>query len=235
MAAHAVRGVQRVVIVDMTGRAGRRRGRSVCAGQSETSHAVVKRRRVPALGGMAGRAARRCKSRPGGRVYRVCRLLPFRKMASRISAVRRRNRQSVVVVDMAGSARHIRMPVRKQEPRRGVIEISRVPALGRMAARAIRDGEDRPRGRVHRVVGLLPSRQVALRIPTIRRRDLQIVVVVDMAGGTSHVGMAIRQRESRGIVIEFRSQPTVKRMAGFASRGELRAHVVGVRSLLKIL
>ena len=32
VAAHAVRGVQRVVIVDVTGRAGRRRGRSVCAG-----------------------------------------------------------------------------------------------------------------------------------------------------------------------------------------------------------
>ena len=63
---------------------------------------------------------------------------------------------------MAGSAGHIRVAVRKQESRRGMVEISRVPALGRMAIRAIRDGEDRPRGRVHRVIGLLPGRQVAL-------------------------------------------------------------------------
>jgi len=196
---------------------------------------VVKRRRVPALGGMAGRAIRRGKCRPGSRVHGVRRLLPFRKMASRISAVRWRNRQSVVVVDMAGSARNVRMPVRQQESRRGVVEISRVPALGRMATRAIRDGEDRPRGRVHWVVGLLPGRQMALRVSAVRRRDLQIVVVVDVAGCASHVGMAVGQRKSRGIVIEFRAQPTVKRMAGFTSRGELRAHVIGIRSLLKIL
>jgi len=219
----------------VAGCAGRRRGRSVCSRQSETSHAVVKRSRVPALGGMAGRAVRRGKGRPGGRVHGVCCLLPFRKMASRISTVRRPNRQSVVVVDVAGSAGNIRMPVRQQESRRGVVEISRVPALGCMAARAIRDGEDRPRGRVHRVVGLLPGGQVALRIPAIGRRDLQIVVVVDVAGCASHVGMAVGQRKSRGIVIEFRTQPTVKRMAGFTSRGKLRAHVVGIRSLLKIL
>ena len=46
--------------------------------------------------------------------------------------------------------------------------------------------------------------------------------------------MAVRQRKSRGIVIKFRTQPTVKRMAGFASRRELRAHVIGIRSLLEI-
>jgi hypothetical protein len=234
VAAHAVRGVQRVVIVDVTGRAGRRRGRSVCAGQSETSHAVVKRRRVPALGGMAGRAIRRGKCRPGSRVHGVRRLLPFRKMASRTSAVRWRNRQIVVVVDVAGSAGHIRVAVRQQESCGRMVEIGRVPALGGMAGRAIRDGKDGPRRRVYGIVGLLPGRQVALRIPAVRRRDLQIVVVVDVAGCASHVGMAVRQRKSRGIVIKFRTHPTVKRMAGFASRRELRAHVIGIRSLLEI-
>jgi hypothetical protein len=66
---------------------------------------------------------------------------------------------------------------------------------------------------MHRVIRLLPGGQVALRISAFRRRNLQIVVAVDMAGRTSHVSVAVRQRESRSVMIELRSQPTVERMA----------------------
>jgi len=40
----------------------------------------------------------------------------------------------------------------------------------------------RSRRGVHRIVRLLPSRQMTLRIPTIRRRDGKAVVVVDVTG-----------------------------------------------------
>ena len=55
-----------------------------------------------------------------------------------------------------------------------------------------------------------------------------------MAGSAGHIRVAIRQQEPGRAVIEFRSQPTVKRMARFASGWKLRADVIWIRGLLEI-
>ena len=46
--------------------------------------------------------------------------------------------------------------------------------------------------------------------------------------------MAEGQRKARGVVIEFGAQPTIKRMAGIASRGELSVRVIGIGGLLVV-
>jgi len=66
---------------------------------------------------------------------------------------------------------------------------------------------------VHRIVGLLPGREVALGVAAVRRANLQIVVIVDvavgagvdLAGGSQLVG--IREREASGGVIKIRGVP----------------------------
>lgn len=117
VAAHAVRRVQRVVVADVARKARRRRGRHVRARQREASRAVVEGSAVPTLGRMAVRAIRHRKCRTGSRVGWIIRLLPLRQVALRISAVRRRDLKIVIVVDVAGSARHIRVAVGQQESR----------------------------------------------------------------------------------------------------------------------
>jgi hypothetical protein len=47
-----------------------------------------------------------------------------------------------------------------------------------------------------RIIGLLPGRKVASRIPAIRRRNRQIVVVVDMAGRAGNIGMSVCEQKS---------------------------------------
>jgi len=128
----------------------------VRASQRETGGAVVERSGVPAFGGVAGRAIRRLKSGPRGRVHRIIRLLPGRQMASRVPALRRRDRQSVIVVDMARSAGHVGVPVGQQEARRAVIEDRRGPRNCVVACGAVADSERRSRGCVRRVIRLLP-------------------------------------------------------------------------------
>ena len=85
------------------------------------------------------------------------------------------------------------MPVRQQKPSRGVIEICGVPALGGMAIRTVYQPECRPGRRMHRIICLLPGRQMALGIAAVRRRNCQVVIVVDMARSTRDIRMAIRQ------------------------------------------
>ena len=213
VAAHTISRVQGVIVADVAGCAGRGRRRSMRTRQREASGAVVERSGVPAFGGMASRTIRRRKSRPGGRVYWRRGLLPSRQMASGVAAVVRRYRQSVVVVDMARSAGHVGVPVGQQEAGGAVIEDRRGPGNGVVASRAVGHAKSRARRRVHGIVRLLPSRQVASGISAVVRLRSQIVIVVDVAGDASHIGMAIRQQEPGGAVIELRAQPTVKRMA----------------------
>ena len=79
--------------------------------QSEPRYAVVEGSGVPTLRAMACRAIRSRKSWPRRRVHWRCRLLPFGQMASGVPAVRRRNRQRIVVVDVARRAGHVGMAV----------------------------------------------------------------------------------------------------------------------------
>ena len=117
MAAHTVHGIQRVVVADVAGETGRWRGRHVRARERESRHAVVEGSGIPALGGVAVGAIRRGKSRPGGGVRWIIRLLPLCQVASRVAAIRWRDRQVVVVVDVARSAWHIGVAIGQKESR----------------------------------------------------------------------------------------------------------------------
>ena len=73
-------------------------------------------------------------------------LLPGRQMASGISAIGRRDRQIVVIVDMAERAGHVRVAIGQQESGRAVVELGVHPIVKRMAGRAVR-GRKRSSGR----------------------------------------------------------------------------------------
>lgn len=90
----------------------------------------------------------------------IC-LLPRRQMALRIAAIARRDRQIVVIVDMANRASHIRMAIGQEESSRAVIELGVQPIVKRMAARAVRGGKCGSRRWMHWIRRLLPIRQVA--------------------------------------------------------------------------
>ena len=87
-----------------------------------------------------------------------------------------------------------------------------------MACRAVPDSERRSRGGVGRVIGLLPGRQVALRVPAIRGLDGQAVVVIDVAGSARQVSVPVGQQETCGAVIEDRRGPGNRVMARRAVR-----------------
>ena len=72
---------------------------------------------------------------------------------------------------------------------------------------------------MHGGIRLLPGAEVATRGAASRRRDLKVVVVVDVAGGARHVGVAVRQRESCGGVIKNSVVPTGGVVALRAIRG----------------
>ena len=105
-------------------------------GQRKPGRAVVERRRQPTHCVMAPGAIRKTKSRSGRWMHGIRGLLPRRQMASRVPAILRRDRQVVVVIDVAGGARHVSMPIRQQKPRRAVVELSVQPGIKRMASLA---------------------------------------------------------------------------------------------------
>ena len=88
VAAVAVRGIQRVVVIRMAGSA--RRG-EVRAHQCKSGDAVVERCPIPTCGGVAVGAIPYRKGCTRRRMHRVVRSLPGSQMASRISAVCRGN------------------------------------------------------------------------------------------------------------------------------------------------
>jgi len=167
-------------------------------------------------------------------VHWIIRLLPSRQVASRIPAVRRSHRQVVIVVEVACSASHIGMPVGQKKSRRAVIEDRCGPRNRVVASAAVGHSKSSPCRGVHRIIRLLPSRQVAARIPAVRRPHRQAVIVVEVAGSASHISVGIRQREPGGAVIELRAQPAVKRVAGVAGGRELCAGVIRIRGLLVV-
>ena len=98
-----------------------------------------------------------------------------------------------------------------------------------MAVRAIGGCESRSGSRVCWVVGALPGGEVALRVATIARCNLQRIVAIDVAGRTRHIRVSVGQQESRGAVIEHACRPRGDRMTGSAlrrSRGETCRNVI---------
>ena len=86
VAAIAVRGIQRVVVVRMAGSA---RGRKVRAHQRKPGDAVIERGCVPTCRGVAVRAIPHREGCTRRRMRRIVRSLPGSQMALRISAAGR--------------------------------------------------------------------------------------------------------------------------------------------------
>src|SRR5882672_6071743 len=95
---------------------------------------------------------------------------------------------------MARSAGHVGVPVGQQETRGAVIEDRRGPGNRVVASRAVGNSKSRARRRVHRIVGLLPGGQMATRVSAVVRLRSQVVVVVDVAGGTGHIAWPLVSR-----------------------------------------
>lgn len=213
-------------------------GGRVRAHKRETSHAMVKRSSIPAPGGMAICTICRSKSRPGCRVYRVGGLLPPGEVATGVAAIVWLNCQMVVIVDVTGLARNIRVAIRQRESSCAVIEDGGVPADGSVAAGAIGGGKSRTRRGMHGIVGLLPGSEVAPGITTIVGLDRQVVVVIDVTQLAGNVCVAIREQESRCTVIKFCSQPAIEHVATLAiggSKGRACFRMIGIGRILPIL
>ncbi len=161
---------------------------------------------------------------------RIIRLLPRRQVAPRRAASGRRNLQIVIIVDVARRARNVGVAESQREAGGTVVEVRRVPTLGRVTVGTVCEGKSRTRRRVDGVGRFLPSGQVAARIAAVGRSDLQIVVVVDVAIGAGHVGVAIDQQEAGRRVIEFCVEPGVKTVASVAGGREFRACVIRIGS-----
>ena len=114
---------------------------------------------------------------------------------------------------MALRAWHVGVPVRQQEPGGAVVECGGGPRSRRVALRAIRCGKRWSRLRVWWIVGLLPGAQVAAGVTAIVRRNLQIVVVVDVAAGARNIGMASSKRKTGGRMVELGVQERVEVVA----------------------
>jgi len=96
-----------------------------------------------------------------------------------------------------------------------VIEDRRGPRNGVMASRQLATPKSRARRGVHWISRLLPGRQWQpnSRSPSAHR---QVVIVVEVAGSASHIGVAVGQKKSRGAVIEDRRGPRNRVVASVA-------------------
>lgn len=167
VAAIGRRSRQCVVVVDVAGSASHI---GVSIGERKTRRVVIERGRSPAHRCVTCGAVRKRKRWSGRRMDRIVRLLPGAQVAPRISAIGRRNRQIVVVVQMAGSAWHVGMAVGQQKTRRAVVEIRVQPCVKRGVA-GLASGREFCR-HVIGIDGLLIIRQVAGRA---RRRKSDVL------------------------------------------------------------
>ena len=104
-----------------------------------------------------------------------------------------RGTQGVVIVDVALGAGSSRVRSGQGKAGGGVVEGSHIGPGNRIVAlRAVCDGERRSRSGMHWIVCLLPRREVATGVAAIRGRDLEIVIVIDVAARAGDVGMAVR-------------------------------------------
>ena len=105
------------------------------------------------------------------------------------------------------------MRSRQREACNAVIKRRGIPPNGRMAICAVAHRECRAGSGVHRIIRLLPGSQVASDRAAGRRRNLQIVIIVEVARGAGHVRMAIRQCKTRGAVVKHHVIPADRVMA----------------------
>lgn len=125
----------------------------------------------------------------------------------------------VVVVRMARGARGCRMYAGERPTCHGMVEGVIRPGNRIVASRAVRRGERGARGRVRRIVCLLPSDKVAARVAAVAGLDGQIVISTDVAlraGGhlssRCHL-VRVGEWKTRRAVIELPVCPCRDRMA----------------------
>jgi len=151
------------------------------------------------------------------------RTVPLFQVARGVAAIRGRNLQRVVIVDMALDAGRRCVRAGEGKARDTMIERSEIRPRDRIVAlRAVSHRKRGSRCRVRRIVGPLPGRQMATAVPAIGRRNLQVEIVIDVARLAGHVGMSTGERKAdrrRGVIPhERRTEPGVKRsVAVFAS------------------
>jgi hypothetical protein len=63
------------------------------------------------------------------------------------------------------------------------------------------------------VRGLLPGRQVTTRVAATVQRSRQVIIVIDVARRTSHIGMSSRQWKTCFAVVKRGSEPGIHSMA----------------------
>lgn len=173
----------------MARRAGGGRRRHVRSYQGKSGHAVIEGSGVPARGGMTSGAIGCGESRSGGGVHGIVGPLPGAQMALRIAAIRRRDRQRIIIVNMAESAGHSRVPICQREAGGIVIEDSCGPGGDRVASCA----RGSCRGESSRdVIRNIPSnRGGALecgRVTSVAIRRAKRVVIAYVAGSASRRG-----------------------------------------------
>ena len=207
------------------------------AREREAGHAVIKGSRIPADRRVAVGAIRDREPRAGGRVHRIVCLLPGGQVAARIAAGVRGDLQIVVIVDVAGSTGNVGVAVRQQEPGGAVVERDIRPGRRIVAGGTERCRKGRSGLRMRWIICLLPGGQVATGVAAIVRPNLQVVIIVDVAGSTGHVGVAVGQQESSRAVIKFCAQPVIEIVAALAvARGKGRpcGRVRRIRRLLPV-
>ena len=230
----------------MTGDAGSRVGGRVCAHQCKSGHAVVERAHVgPGNGVVTVGAVGGSKSGACGGVGGVVGLLPSGEVALRVATIGGSDLQVVIVVDVALRALQRRrgVRIRKGEASGGVIEICVRPANGVVARGALghrEAGRDVIRNVAAHRLGAVPLRQVAGGIAAIGGLNLQIVIVVDVAGGARkrRRRMGVGQGKTGSAVIKAGGGPTGRSVALRAScqgEGLWSAGVRWVGGLLPIL
>ena len=157
-------------------------------------------------------------------------------MAAGISTIVRLGRQVVIVVDMALRAGDRGVRVREWKTRDAVVECHAGPRRCVVTLRTICWGKARASFRVRRVIGLLPSRQMATRVPAVVRLNLQVIVVVDVALLAGNIRVAGSQREidrwCSVISVEARAQPAIER--GVAALAIAGAEIDGILGMWRI-
>ena len=88
-------------------------------------------------------------------------LLPGGKVAAGVAAIRGRDGQIVVVVDVAGSAGNVGVAIGQREARGAVVKFCAQPGVEQMATLAIAGGERWAGAEVIWIGGVLPIFQVA--------------------------------------------------------------------------
>ena len=223
----------------MAGGAGRRSRRHVRARQSEAGNAMIEGGGVPTFRRMAIRTICQPKRRTRCRVNGIVGLLPGVQVAARSSTSCRRNLQTVIVVNVARSARHVCVSERQRKSKRCVIELAVRPLRDRVAGRAgcgiVREsgldvvGNIATQGR-----SLVPVRQVT----TNAVRRIQSVIVVDMArraGRGARRHMRASKSKTRHAVIKRGSVPALCRVAVRAVRQGKRRSRRGVNGIVRLL